>query len=46
MANSDNLDIRWRQRFSHFQKAFFLLEKAMRIQHPSDAERAGLILFF
>jgi len=39
-------DIRWKQRFAHFQKAFRLLEQTMAIQHPSDAERAGLIQFF
>ena len=39
-------DIRWQQRFVHFQKAFRLLEQTMTIEHPSDAERAGLIQFF
>src|SRR5665647_1881543 len=42
----NNQDIRWKQRFMHFQKAFRLLEQTMAIEHPSDAERAGLIHFF
>lgn len=46
MTIDDNKDIRWKQRFAHFQKAFFLLEQTMLIDHPSDAERAGLIQFF
>lgn len=39
-------DVRWRQRFAHFRQAFVLLEQTMAIEHPSDAERAGLIQFF
>jgi len=46
MSMNDNQDIRWQQRFAHFQKAFRLLEQTMTIEHPSDAERAGLIQFF
>jgi nucleotidyltransferase substrate binding protein (TIGR01987 family) len=46
MTNDDKQDIRWQQRFAHFQKAFLLLEQTMTIEHPSDAERAGLIQFF
>lgn len=46
MTSDDNQDIRWKQRFVHFQKAFRLLEQTMAIEHPSDAERAGLIQFF
>ncbi len=41
-----DLDIRWKQRFSHFRKAFALLEQTLTIEYPSDAERAGLIQFF
>lgn len=44
MDNSQ--DIRWKQRYAHFQKAFRLLEQTIAIAHPSDAERAGLIQFF
>lgn len=46
MTSDDNQDIRWKQRFVHFQRAFLLLEQTMTIEHPSDAERAGLIQFF
>lgn len=46
MTSDDNPDIRWKQRFVHFRKAFLLLEQTMTIEHPSDAERAGLIHFF
>ena len=42
----DTQDIRWKQRYAHFQKAFRLLEQTVAIVHPSDAERAGLIQFF
>ena len=46
MTNDDNQDIRWKQRFAHFQKAFRLLDQTMAIRNPSDAERARLIQFF
>jgi nucleotidyltransferase substrate binding protein (TIGR01987 family) len=39
-------DIRWRQRFSNFERAFLLLQEALKIEHPSIIERAGLIQFF
>lgn len=39
-------DIRWRQRFEHFEKAFLLLQTAIHIPHLSVVERAGLIQFF
>jgi len=39
-------DIRWKQRFQNFERAYQLLEDTLRIQNPSDAERAGLIQFF
>lgn len=43
---ANNPDIRWKQRFSNFEKAYNLLEQTLRITTPSDAERAGLIQFF
>ena len=46
MTDGSNQDIRWKQRFVHFRKAFSLLEQTMTIEQPSDAERAGLIHFF
>jgi nucleotidyltransferase substrate binding protein (TIGR01987 family) len=39
-------DIRWQQRFHHFEKAFLLLQDAVSIEKPSVVERAGLIQFF
>ncbi len=44
--NENNQDIRWRQRFSNFSRAFGLLGQSLAIQIPSEAERAGLIQFF
>lgn len=41
-----NEDIRWKQRFQQFEKAFLLLETAIKITQPSIIERAGLIQFF
>uniref|UniRef100_C6E102 Nucleotidyltransferase substrate binding protein, HI0074 family n=1 Tax=Geobacter sp. (strain M21) TaxID=443144 RepID=C6E102_GEOSM len=41
-----NEDIRWQQRFNHFEKAFLLLQDAVAIPSPSVVERAGLIQFF
>jgi len=41
-----NQDVRWKQRFQNFQKAYELLEDTLQIDKPSDAERAGLIQFF
>lgn len=46
MTAHNNQDVRWKQRFSHFSKAFILLEQTLKIEQPSDAERAGLIQFF
>jgi nucleotidyltransferase substrate binding protein (TIGR01987 family) len=46
MTSDDNQDVRWKQRFVNFKKAFLLLEQTLTIEHPSDAERAGLIQFF
>lgn len=42
----DDQDIRWQQRFNHFEKAFLLLQNAVTIESPSIVERAGLIQFF
>jgi nucleotidyltransferase substrate binding protein (TIGR01987 family) len=42
----EDLDIRWQQRFGQFEKAYNLLQDAIRIEKPSVTERAGLIQFF
>ena len=39
-------EIRWKQRFQNYSRAFQQLEKACQIKQPSDTERAGLIQFF
>ncbi len=39
-------DIRWKQRFDQFEKAFSLLKSAIAIEQPTVIERAGLIQFF
>jgi nucleotidyltransferase substrate binding protein (TIGR01987 family) len=44
--DDEKVDIRWKQRFAHFKKAYSLLEQTIAIENPSDAERAGLIQFF
>ncbi len=41
-----NKEIRWKQRFENFEKAFRTLERTVAIEHPSEAERGGLIQFF
>lgn len=43
---SEVKDIRWKQRFQNFERAFALLEQAIQITAPSEVERAGLIQFF
>ncbi|MBN2392233.1 MAG: nucleotidyltransferase substrate binding protein [Anaerolineae bacterium] len=43
---SEVQDIRWKQRFQNFERAFTLLEQALQIDAPSDVERAGMIQFF
>jgi nucleotidyltransferase substrate binding protein (TIGR01987 family) len=39
-------DIRYKQRFENFKKAFLLLEEALKIENPSIVEKAGIIQFF
>ncbi|MGC1525596.1 MAG: nucleotidyltransferase substrate binding protein [Phormidesmis sp.] len=41
-----DLDTRWMQRYSNFERAFFLLSEALKVEDPSVLERAGLIQFF
>ena len=43
----DNLkQIRWKQRFDNFTRAYLLLERTVQIENPSEAEKGGLIQFF
>ena len=39
-------DIRWKQRFQNFEKAFQLLERALSIENPSEVELGGIIQFY
>ena len=41
-----NKDIRWKQRFQNYEKAYLLLERNLNIAEPSEVERAGIIQFF
>jgi nucleotidyltransferase substrate binding protein (TIGR01987 family) len=43
---SEQHDIRWKQRFSNYEKALTHLELAMQIEKPDVVQRAGLIQFF
>lgn len=39
-------DIRWKQRFRNYERAYKLLERTLAIKNPSEAERGGLIHFY
>jgi len=39
-------DIRWKQRFQNYRKAYRQMEKCLEIQTLSEIERAGLIQLF
>jgi len=41
-----DLDIRWQQRFAHFEKAFTLLQDVIKLENPTVNDRAALIHFF
>lgn len=43
---NSNKDIRWKQRFQNFEKAYLLLKRTLEIENPSEAEQGGLIQFF
>lgn len=43
---NDTKDIRWKQRFQNFEKAYQLLERTLKIENLSEAERGGLIQFY
>lgn len=42
----NNKEIRWKQRFTNFEKAFMLLERALKIETPSEVEKGGIIQFY
>lgn len=39
-------EIRWKQRFENYKRAFELLERTVEINNPSEAEKGGLIQFY
>lgn len=39
-------DVRWKQRFSNFEKTIILLEKALQVKQPDIIYRAGIIQCF
>jgi len=41
-----NKEIRWKQRFENYEKAFLQLNESSKIKSPSNTERAGFIQFF
>ncbi len=43
---SENEDIRWKQRFRNYEKAFKLLERTLEIKEPSEAEMGEAIRFY
>ncbi len=39
-------DIRWKQRFANFEKAFTFLDNVLQIKQPSALEEAGIVQAF
>lgn len=39
-------EIRFKQRFSNFEKSLKALERAVKIQDPSETEKGGIIQFY
>ena len=39
-------DIRWKQRFQNYEKAFLLIQRTLEIQNPTEAEKGGIIQFY
>jgi len=42
----ENKDIRWKQRFRNFEKAFSKLKEAVELKNPNELERNGLVQRF
>lgn len=40
------MDIRWKQRFSNFEKAFLRLKDALMNNEPTELEEAGIIQYY
>ena len=43
---SDREDIRWKQRYSNYERAVGFLEDALNLENPDITQKAGLIQFF
>ncbi len=43
---STSYDVRWKQRFANFEKAFIFLDNALHIKQPSALEEAGIVQAF
>ena len=43
---NDLKEIRWKQRYNNFEKSFNLLDRSLKIQNPTEAERGGIIQFY
>ena len=41
-----DLDVRWKQRFANFERAFFALKEAVLLKNPTDLEKEGTIQRF
>lgn len=41
-----SVDVRWKQRFENFQKAYLFLEKAVEKESYDDLQKAGLVQSF
>ena len=42
----ENKDVRWKQRFENFEKAFFRLKDAIELIEPSELKRNGIVQRF
>ena len=42
----ENKDVRWKQRFSNYEKALTHLDDALHIKNPDIIQKAGIIQFF
>lgn len=40
------MDVRWKQRFSNFEKAFLRLKDALMNNEPTELEKAGIIQYY
>ncbi len=41
-----NKDVRWKQRFQNFERAFLRLKEAIELENPNELERNGIVQRF